>query len=55
MFFLVYRLTDESIRWLEMKGKHDRMVDVLERIASFNKKTLPVLHSNSQLEVPNIE
>jgi len=41
------------MRWLEMQGKHDRVIDVLKRIAGINKKSLPVLPSSEQMEVPN--
>jgi len=39
------------MRWLEMQGKHDRVIDVLKRIAGINKKSLPVLRPNAQIEV----
>lgn len=39
------------MRWLEMQGKHDRVVDVLKRIAGINKKSLPALHPDAQTEV----
>jgi len=51
LFSHTYRLTEESMRWLEMQGKHDRVIDVLKRIAGVNKKSLPVLHPDAQIEV----
>lgn len=39
------------MRWLEMKGKHDELIDVLKKIASSNKKSLPNFHQNAQIEV----
>lgn len=37
----MYRLTEESMRWLEIQGKHDKVVDTLKKIAATNKKVLP--------------
>jgi len=34
-----------------MQGKHDRVIDVLKRIAGINRKSLPVLRPNAQIEV----
>lgn len=48
---LYYRLTEESMRWLETQGKHDKVVDVITKIATVNNKTLPNLNSDTQKEV----
>lgn len=34
-----------------MQGKHDKVIAALKRIAGINKKTLPDLHPESQIEV----
>jgi len=51
LFSHMYRLTEESMRWLEMQGKHDKVIDVLKRIAGINKKSLPTLRPDEQIEV----
>jgi hypothetical protein len=37
------RLTEESMRWLETQGKHDRVINALNKIAIVNKKPMPNL------------
>ncbi|XP_025207592.1 solute carrier family 22 member 5-like [Melanaphis sacchari] len=53
LFLSYFWLMEESMRWLEMQGKHDRVINVLKRIAGINKKSLPVLPSNTQMETIN--
>lgn len=50
-FSLILRLTEESMRWLEMQGKHEQVLETLKKIAKTNKKTLPQLSLNIQSEV----
>lgn len=38
-----------------MQGKHDRVIDVLKRIAGINRKSLPVLRPNTQIETTNYD
>lgn len=45
------RLTAESMRWLEMRGKRKKVIDTLNKIAKTNKKPLPDLHQYTQTEV----
>jgi hypothetical protein len=45
------RLTDESMRWLEMRGRHDEVIGVLEKIATMNKKPLADLPRAPPLKV----
>lgn len=47
----MYRLSEESMRWLELQGKHDQVISVLKKIAIINKKTLPDLPTNVHIEV----
>ncbi|XP_050436083.1 solute carrier family 22 member 4-like [Adelges cooleyi] len=49
LFLLYFWLTEESMRWLEMQGKKDKVIKILHNIAKTNKKHLPDL-SNMQLE-----
>lgn len=51
VFFCPCRLTEESMRWQEMQGKHDGVLNTLKRIARVNKKTLPDLSTATQIEV----
>ena len=36
-----FRLIPESTRWLRVNGKSKEAVDILKRIAKFNKKNIP--------------
>jgi len=38
---LSYKLVPESIRWLRLKGEHDKVMDVFKRMAKWNKTTIP--------------
>lgn len=38
---LLYRLTEESMMWLETQGKQDKVAETLKKIAKINKKPLP--------------
>lgn len=49
--FFAIRVTDESMRWLQMQGKHDRVIGVLKRIAGINKKSLPIMNMDVQIPV----
>lgn len=49
--YFTFRITDESMRWLQMQGKHDRVVGVLKRIAGMNKKSLPIMNVDVQIQV----
>lgn len=46
-----FRLTEESMRWLEMQGQHNRVIDVLKKIAASNKKSLTESHLKTEIEV----
>jgi hypothetical protein len=50
-YFLIHRLTEESMRWLESQGKHDKVINTLKKIAVANKKPFPDLHTNTQTQV----
>jgi len=50
-YFLIHRLTEESMRWLESQGKHDKVINTLKKIAAANKKPFPDLHTNTQTQV----
>lgn len=39
------------MRWLEMQGKHDRVINTLKKIATTNNKPMPDLPPNTQTEV----
>lgn len=39
------------MRWLEMQGKHDKVIKALKKIATTNKKSLPDLPTNTPTEV----
>lgn len=45
------RLTEESMRWLEMQGKYDKVANILKNIAKINNKQLPEFCTNTELEV----
>lgn len=51
VFYFVCRLIEESMRWLEMRGKHDRVLNVLTKIATTNKKPMPEIQLNTQTKV----
>lgn len=51
LFTIIYRLTEESMRWLEIQGKHDKVVNALKKIAAANKKDLPNPESQIKKEV----
>ncbi|VVC31714.1 Hypothetical protein CINCED_3A024130 [Cinara cedri] len=56
LFFISYHwLAEESMRWMEMQGKHDKVISVLKKIATVNKKTLLDLPSDTQMESKNNE
>lgn len=39
------------MRWLEMHGKHDRVLNILKKIATTNKKPMPEIQLNIQTKV----
>lgn len=39
------------MRWLELQGKHDKVICVLQKIATDNKKVMPSLESIIKKEV----
>lgn len=39
------------MRWLEIQGRHDKVIDELKKIANINKRPLPDFCSNTQVEV----
>ena len=42
LFVLVfYKFVPESIRWLRLQGKTEKMMEILQRIAKWNKKEIP--------------
>ncbi|XP_025418680.1 solute carrier family 22 member 5-like, partial [Sipha flava] len=43
LFLTYFWLTEESMRWLETQGKHDRVINALNKIAIVNKKPMPNL------------
>lgn len=51
MCFFLHRLTEESMRWLESQGKHDKVIHTLKKIATANKKPFPDLPTNTQVKV----
>uniref|UniRef100_A0A2S2R819 Solute carrier family 22 member 21 n=1 Tax=Sipha flava TaxID=143950 RepID=A0A2S2R819_9HEMI len=53
LFLSYYWLTDESMRWLEMRGRHDEVIGVLEKIATMNKKPLADLPRAPPLKSKN--
>ncbi|KAL4107873.1 hypothetical protein QTP88_018153 [Uroleucon formosanum] len=48
LFFSYFWLTEESMRWLESQGKHDKVINALKKIATVNKKPFPDLPTNAQ-------
>ena len=36
-----YKLVPESVRWLRLRGHHDKVMKTFERIAKFNRKSIP--------------
>ncbi|XP_025421099.1 solute carrier family 22 member 21-like isoform X2 [Sipha flava] len=38
------KMVEESMRWLEMQGKHERVIHALQVISGINKKPLPEIH-----------
>ena len=38
---IFYKFVPESVRWLRLQGKTERMMNIFERIAKWNKKTIP--------------
>jgi len=45
------RLTEESMRWLEIQGKHDKVLNELKKIANVNKKPLPDFRPDAEAAV----
>ncbi|XP_060853178.1 solute carrier family 22 member 4-like [Rhopalosiphum padi] len=50
LFLSYFWLTEESMRWLESQGKHDKVINTLKKIAAANKKPFPDLHTNTQTQ-----
>ncbi|VVC40729.1 Hypothetical protein CINCED_3A009126 [Cinara cedri] len=50
LFISYFWLLEESMRWLEMKGKHDQVLNVLKNIATMNKKAMPEPPQNVQMK-----
>lgn len=53
--FFTRRLTEESMKWLETQGKHDKVIDVLTKISTVNNKPLPDLSLNTQTEQTEVK
>uniref|UniRef100_A0A2S2PNW3 Solute carrier family 22 member 4 n=1 Tax=Schizaphis graminum TaxID=13262 RepID=A0A2S2PNW3_SCHGA len=50
LFLSYFWLTEESMRWLESQGKHDKVINTLKKIAAANNKPFPDLHTNTQTQ-----
>ncbi|KAL5236445.1 hypothetical protein ACI65C_003855 [Semiaphis heraclei] len=50
LFLSYFWLTEESMRWLESQGKHDKVIHTLKKIATANKKPFPDLPTNTQVK-----
>ncbi|XP_025207596.1 solute carrier family 22 member 21-like [Melanaphis sacchari] len=50
LFLSYFWLTEESMKWLESQGKHDKVINTLKKIAAVNKKPFPNLHLNTQTQ-----
>ncbi|VVC31718.1 Hypothetical protein CINCED_3A010671 [Cinara cedri] len=48
LFISYFWLTEESMRWLETQGKHDKVINTLKNIANTNKKPMPELPHDTQ-------
>ncbi|XP_027842262.1 solute carrier family 22 member 21-like [Aphis gossypii] len=50
LFLSYFWLTEESMRWLESQGKHDKVINTLKKIAAVNNKPFPNLNINNQTQ-----